>query len=121
MEIYKTKNKTVAAIPGTHQASTLHDEVVAEMSNDAFDGVPGPHGGGMAMAKMAYGNYYPSPVIHVDYVACVGDFNCPGKMKCCSHDMYSYVSEGHYLQRNKNPTNGYCMEAAPKNETEKTT
>lgn len=52
-------------------------------------------------------------------IACVGDFNCPGTMKCCSSDMHVYIHEGHYLQKNKNPTGGFCLEPAANNGTKK--
>jgi hypothetical protein len=52
---------------------------------------------------------------------CVGDGNCPGTMKCCSHDMSVYYPSGmsqqgnmmqgmYGMMRNMNPTHGYCME-----------
>lgn len=48
-------------------------------------------------------------------IQCVGDFNCPGNMKCCSGDLNVYVKDGAYFFRNRNPTYGYCVEAAPSN------
>lgn len=38
---------------------------------------------------------------------CINDANCPGAMKCCSHDMTVYGA-GRFMMRNVNPTHGYC-------------
>ena len=61
-----------------------------------------------APARLAAGNFI--GVSETNMMACVGDFNCPGTMKCCSNDMNVYVQDGHYFFRNRNPTYGYCME-----------
>lgn len=80
---------------------------------------PSVKGRRIAFSKMDEKMSNWSPPEH-DFTACVGDFNCPGKLKCCSEDVYVYVSDRHgYLQRNRDPTNGYCMEPAGKNETKK--
>ena len=42
-------------------------------------------------------------------IACVGDFNCPGVMKCCSSDISVY-SDGMALPRNSHPTHGHCVD-----------
>jgi hypothetical protein len=56
------------------------------------------------------GGFIQYPNTGNNMMACVGDFNCPGTMKCCSNDMNVYVKDGHYFFRNRNPTYGYCME-----------
>lgn len=99
----------------------MSDHAIAEESLVPHKARGGAGGAKYAMASDAmqvHTIYRPPPQTHVHQISCVGDFNCPGTMKCCSSDMYVYVTEGHYLQRNKNPTNGYCSEAAPKNATE---
>jgi hypothetical protein len=48
----------------------------------------------------------PPPHVHLP---CVGDFNCPGTMKCCSGDMSVY-SDGTAIARNVHPTHGFCVE-----------
>ncbi|CAL8118374.1 unnamed protein product [Orchesella dallaii] len=52
-------------------------------------------------------------------IACIGDFNCPGVLKCCSHDMNVYVMDGRYVFRNRNPTYGYCIEPAKDSTTKR--
>ncbi|ODM88267.1 hypothetical protein Ocin01_18414 [Orchesella cincta] len=64
-----------------------------------------------AKAQVAGGSFIGIP--HTpSQIACIGDFNCPGTLKCCSHDMNVYVMDGRYVFRNRNPTYGYCMEPA---------
>jgi len=75
-------------------------------------GPPGfapPAGAGLSVkAQGSFIGFPPSQ----SQISCIGDFNCPGTLKCCSHDMNVYVMDGHYVFRNRNPTYGYCMEPA---------
>lgn len=71
----------------------------------AFAGSPVPSRGGAQVA-----GFIAVPNVNQNQIACIGDSNCPGNMKCCSHDMNVYVHDGGYMFRNRNPTYGYCIE-----------
>jgi len=93
-----------AAVAGSVSVQPGQAEMHVEAPPAPADAPPARLAAGVG----GYISSFPNPAQNM--IACVGDFNCPGSMKCCSNDLNVYVHDGRHFFRNRNPTYGYCME-----------
>ncbi|CAG7834262.1 unnamed protein product [Allacma fusca] len=95
--------------PPHHNGGGFHNSHTKMAPGEASMGMGPGAGAVIGHEKHSYSiAVEPYPVGPLN-LQCVGDYNCPGTMKCCSGDMRVY-SDGVALTRNTHPTHGFCVE-----------